>query len=66
MYTDISSSFSYVEDKGPLYPILREYDPSHVFFGSDYPIWCPKKELAKALELGVDVAFLVDFLFLIF
>lgn len=63
MYTDISSSFSYVEDKGPLYPILREYDPSHVFFGSDYPIWCPKKELAKALELGLEEDFLADILF---
>ena len=38
VYTDISSSFSYVQDKSPLYPILAEYDPSHVFFGSDYPI----------------------------
>ena len=63
MYTDISSSFSYVEDKGPLYPILREYDPSHVFFGSDYPIWCPKKELEKAMGLGLEEDFLEDILF---
>ena len=39
VYTDISSSFSYVADKSPLYPILREYDSTHVFWGSDYPIW---------------------------
>lgn len=63
VYTDISSSFSYVQDKGPLYEILREYDPSHVFFGSDYPIWCPKKELQKALALGLEPSFLEDILF---
>lgn len=63
VYTDISSSFSYVQDKGPLYRILAEYDPKHVFFGSDYPIWCPKKELKKALELGLEPSFLEDILF---
>lgn len=52
VYTDISSSFSYVEDKAPLYRILGEYDPTHVFFGSDYPIWCPQRELAKAGRWG--------------
>ena len=63
VYTEISSTFSYVQDKAPLYPILREYDPSHVFFGSDYPIWCPKKELEKTLELGLEPEFLEDILF---
>ena len=63
VYTDISSSFSYVADKAPLYPILREYDPTHVFWGSDYPIWCPQKELDKALALGLEQTFLEDVLF---
>ncbi len=63
VYTDISSSFSYVEDKAPLYRILGEYDPTHVFFGSDYPIWCPQRELAKARALGLAEDFLEDILF---
>ena len=63
VYTDISSTFSYVRDKAPLYPILREYDPTHIFFGSDYPIWCPRKELAKVLQLGLEPEFLEDILF---
>lgn len=63
IYTDISSSFSYVTDKAPLYPILREYDPTHVFFGSDYPIWCPQKELEKVKRLGLEEGFLEDILF---
>ena len=46
-----------------LYAILREYDPAHVFFGSDYPIWCPRKELAKARALHLDPGFLEDILF---
>ena len=63
VYTDISSSFSYVEDKRPLYDILYAYDPTHIFYGSDYPIWCPKKELAKALALGLEQGLLEDILF---
>ena len=63
MYTDISSSFSYVEDKEPLYGILAEYDPTHVFYGSDYPIWSPIKELEKAKALHLDEAFLEDIFF---
>lgn len=63
VYTDISSSFSYVKDKAPLYPILREYDPTHVFWGSDYPIWCPQKELDKTMALGLEPDFLEDVLF---
>ena len=63
VYTDISSSFSYVKDKKPLYEILRCYDPTHVFFGSDYPIWCPKKELQKALELDIPGEMLEGILF---
>ena len=64
VYTDISSSFSYVTQHEPLYDVLREYDPSHVFFGSDYPIWCPKKERRKAEMLQLPDGFrLEDILF---
>ena len=63
VYTDISSSFSYVKDKKPLYEILHCYNPTHVFFGSDYPIWCPKKELQKALELDIPGEMLEGILF---
>lgn len=63
IYTDISSSFSYVEDKAPLLRILGEYDPTHIFYGSDYPIWCPKKELEKARRLDISGDLLEDILF---
>lgn len=63
VYTDISSSFSYVKDKAPLYEILYAYDPTHIFFGSDYPIWDPKQELEKARALGLGEKLLEDILF---
>ena len=63
VYTDISSSFSYVKDPAPLMEILKLYDPTHLFFGSDYPIWCPKKELNKTLHLGFPQDLLEDILF---
>lgn len=63
LYVDISSSFSYVEDKRPLMDIMHTYDPSHIFFGSDYPIWCPRKELEKILQLGIEPGLLENILF---
>lgn len=63
IYTDISSTFNYTPDHDTLYHILAAYDPTHVFFGSDYPIWCPKKELKRALELKLPREFLEDILF---
>ena len=63
VYTDISSSFSYVKDPAPLMEILRAYDPTNIFHGSDYPIWCPKKELEKTLRLGLPEDLLEDILF---
>ena len=53
VYTDISSSFSYAPGEARLFRCLEAYDPTHLFFGSDYPIWCPRKELEKTLRLGL-------------
>lgn len=64
VYTDISSSFSYVTgDHAPLYQMLHAYDPTHIFYGSDYPVWCPVKELEKAKKLDLAPALLEDILF---
>lgn len=63
VYADISSTFSYTDDHETLMAILHAYDPTHLFFGSDYPIWCPKKELHKVLQLGIEENLLEDILF---
>lgn len=33
---------------------LRTFDPTHIFFGTDYPMWKPAAELERFLSLGVD------------
>ena len=54
VYTDISSTFSYVTgDWKPIYDIIHAYDPSHIFYGSDYPVWCPVETLEKAKKLDL-------------
>lgn len=63
VYADISSSFSYAPGEPRLFDCMRAYDPAHLFFGSDYPIWCPKKELDKTLALGLPEGLLEDVLF---
>jgi len=50
-------------EKERLRAIMNEYDPTHIFYGSDYPIWCPHKELEKTLALGLPPALLEDVLF---
>ena len=63
VYADISSSFSYAPGEARLFDCMDAYDPTHLFFGSDYPIWCPKKELEKTLALGLPTGLLEDVLF---
>ena len=63
VYTDISSTFNYTADHAALYAIIREYDPTHIFYGSDYPIWRPEKELRRARELYLPEELLEDVLF---
>ena len=63
VYADISSSFSYAPGDRRLFDCMGAYDPTHLFFGSDYPIWCPKKELEKALALGLPTGLLERVLF---
>ena len=55
VYTDISSSFSYVEDKKPLYDILYAYDPTHIFYGSDYPSGARRRSWPRPWPWGWSV-----------
>lgn len=63
VYCDISSSFSCAPGDPALFDVMHSYDPTHLFWGSDYPFWCPQKELEKTLRLGFSDAFLEDLLF---
>ena len=61
VYVDTSSTFGFV---GP--DSMREgfkvFDPTHIFFGSDYPMWTPGVELASVQGLGLGDALLEDVL----
>lgn len=63
VYTDISSTFSYTDNGENILSIIRSYDPDRIFWGSDYPIWCPKKELRRVRELPFSEDFVDKLLF---
>ena len=50
-YVDCSSSF-YSLDKDSIKRIILMYGCDRVLFGSDYPMWSPKKEVETLLSLG--------------
>ena len=53
VYVDTSSTLGFhggdAARKG-----LEAFDPTHIFFGTDYPMWKPAVELRRFLALGVD------------
>lgn len=50
LYVDCSSSFPYLE-KQTAKKIIETYGVDRVLFGTDYPMWSPKKELDYFLSL---------------
>ena len=53
IYMDTSSTIPF-GGREPALQGFRHFDPTHIFFGSDYPMWSPKTELASILSLGLD------------
>jgi len=51
IYVDCSSSFPFIKKEEAKEIILR-YGTDKVLFGTDYPMWSPKKELDTFFELG--------------
>ena len=51
-YVDCSSSLPYLTPKVAL-SIIRRYGPDRVLFGTDYPMWSPKKEMESFLSLDL-------------
>lgn len=52
LYVDCSSSLMYMSREAAKKVILA-YGTDRVLFGTDYPMWEPKKELASFLEIGL-------------
>lgn len=55
VYFDTSSTIPFA-GKDPALAAFRRFDRTHIFFGTDYPMWDPKKELDTILSLGLDDA----------
>ena len=52
-YVDCSSSFAYLKPEKAK-EIIRKYGADKVLFGTDYPMWSPKREIEYFLSLSLD------------
>ncbi len=52
-YVDCSSSFAYLKPETAK-AIIRKYGADKVLFGTDYPMWSPKREIEYFLSLSLD------------
>lgn len=62
VYVDTSSTFGF----GGVEPViqgLRTFDPTHIFFGDDFPMWDHAEEIRRLREVVTDDAFLEDILY---
>lgn len=55
VYYDTSSSLPFMgKDMSMPLRLIDRFGPEHFFFGSDFPMWSPKKELERFMNLGLD------------
>ncbi len=52
LYVDCSSTMGFMTDEKML-SLIRTWGAERVVFGSDFPMWTPKKELDRLLSLGL-------------
>lgn len=52
LYVDCSSTMGFMNDEKML-SLIRLWGADHVVFGSDFPMWTPKKELDRLMSLGL-------------
>ncbi len=52
LYVDCSSSLPYLSSETAK-KIIRSYGANRVLFGTDYPMWSPKKEIELFLKIGL-------------
>lgn len=51
LYVDCSSCFGFF-DKDKIYELMKKYGADRILFGTDYPMWSPRKEMETFLSLG--------------
>lgn len=52
VYVDTSSTYGFTGPEA-MKQAFGTFDPTHIFFGSDYPMWDPETELKSIYELGL-------------
>lgn len=52
-YVDCSSTFPFIGTEKAK-ELIRKYGAEKVLFGTDYPMWSPKREIEAFLSLGLD------------
>jgi len=55
VYYDTSSSLMYMQKEQAL-DLIDRIGPNRFLFGTDFPMWTPKEEVARFLDLGLDDA----------
>jgi predicted TIM-barrel fold metal-dependent hydrolase len=53
VYVDCSSSL-YALSPAEAVKVIHRYGADRVFFGTDYPMWTPKEEVARFMALPLD------------
>lgn len=62
LYFDISSTLQMI-DGSLLLKFIRKFGEEHFFFGSDFPMWSPAKELETLIRFGYPETLLYKLLF---
>lgn len=52
VYVDTSSTLGFADSDAAIKG-FETFDPAHIFFGSDYPMWEPGIELERVMSLGL-------------
>ncbi|MBE6728822.1 MAG: amidohydrolase [Ruminococcaceae bacterium] len=50
LYVDCSSCFGFTQ-KEEIYALMKKYGADRILFGTDYPMWSPKREMETFLSL---------------
>ena len=61
VYIDTSSTIGFVGME-PAHRALEVFDTSHIFFGTDFPMWDHEQEIASLQHLGINDQLLEDIL----
>jgi predicted TIM-barrel fold metal-dependent hydrolase len=59
VYVDTSSTIGFGGVQ-PVYEGLKAFDPTHIFFGCDFPMWDHQEEVGRLLSLGLNDKLLED------